>query len=314
MASLLLSTRIVLHAPMLKLGRYLQTERYEFVTITPCSHARVLARALPACTARDVLGWNRPFALNAIPPRLADLMEAADLLQVEGGLHRSRVRFSTLDGLLFAHSAYPTHDGDAVFFGPDTYRFAALLRRAAGEASRVVDIGCGSGAGGLVLAGRGRSVVLGDINPQALAFARLNAALANVDAEVVESDVLAGVRGDCDLVIANPPYLSDDAKRTYRDGQGAYGTALSVRIAREGIDRLRQGARGGRLILYSGAAVVDGEDQLLAGLRPLLTDPQIMLSQYEEIDPDVFGEELDGSAYQGVERIAAVSLVVDVSG
>lgn len=178
----------------------------------------------------------------------------------------------------------------------------------------MVDIGCGSGAGGLVLAGRGRSVVLGDINPQALAFARLNAALANVDAEVVESDVLAGVRGDCDLVIANPPYLSDDAKRTYRDGQGAYGTALSVRIAREGIDRLRQGARGGRLILYSGAAVVDGEDQLLAGLRPLLTNPQIMRSQYEEIDPDVFGEELDGSAYQGVERIAAVSLVVDVSG
>jgi len=314
MASLLLSTRIVLHAPMLKLGRYLQAERYEFVTITPSSHARVLERAVPACTARDVLGWNRPFALNAIPPRLADLMEAADLLKVEGGLHRSRVRFSTLDGLLFAHSAYPTHDGDAVFFGPDTYRFAALLRRVAGEASRVVDIGCGSGAGGLVLAGRGRSVVLGDINPQALAFARLNAALANVDAEVVESDVLAGVRGDCDLVIANPPYLSDDAKRTYRDGQGAYGTALSVRIAREGIDRLRQGARGGRLILYSGAAVVDGEDQLLAGLRPLLTDPQIMRSQYEEIDPDVFGEELDGSAYQGVERIAAVSLVVDVSG
>jgi len=314
MASLLLSTRIVLQAPMLKLGRYLQAERYEFVTITPCSHARVLGRERTGRTSRDVLGWNLPFPMNAIPPRLADLLEAADLLQIEGGLHRSRVRFSTLDGLLFAHSAYPTHDGDAVFFGPDTYRFAALLRRSVGEASRVVDIGCGSGAGGLVLAGRGRSIVLGDINPQALAFARLNAALANVDAEVVESDVLAGVRGDCDLIIANPPYLSDDAKRTYRDGQGAYGTALAVRIVRDGIDRLRRGARGGRLILYSGAAIVDGEDQLLARLRPLLTNSQIIRSKYEEIDPDVFGEELDGSGYQEVERIAAVSLVVDVRG
>jgi len=297
---------------MLELGGYLQAERYEFVTVTPTSHARVLARQRTARTARDVLGWNRAFELKAIPRRLADLMEAADVLQVDGALHRSRVRFSTLDGLLFAHSAYPTHDGDAVFFGPDTYRFAALLRRAAGEPSRVVDIGCGSGAGGLVLAARGRSLVLADINPEALAFARINAALANVDAEVVESDVLANVTGHCDLIIANPPYLTDGAKRAYRDGQGPYGTALSIRIVRDGIERLRRGAGGGRLILYSGAAIVDGEDQLLAALQPLLTDARITQSRYAEIDPDVFGEELDERAYQEVERIAVVSLVVDV--
>jgi hypothetical protein len=35
--------------------------------------------------------------------------------------------------------------------------------------------------------------------------------------------------------------------------------------------------------------------------------------EYEEIDPDVFGEELDTPAYAAVERIAAVSLNVTVA-
>lgn len=305
----------MLHAPMLELGRYLQADSYAFVTITPTSHTRVLERERNATTARDVLGWNRAFDLNAIPRRLAGLMEAADILDAEGGLHRSRVRFSTLDGLLFAHSSFPTRDRDAVFFGPDTYRFAALLQRTAGEPRRVVDIGCGTGAGGLVVASRsGCSVVLADINPQALAFARLNTALANLDAEVVESDVLADVEGESDLIIANPPYLLDAAKRTYRNGDGAYGTALSIRIARESIGRLHRVPGGGRLILYSGAAIVDGKDQLLAGLQPFLSDAWVKESEYAEIDPDVFGEELESEPYKEVERIAVVSLVVDVSG
>jgi release factor glutamine methyltransferase len=36
-------------------------------------------------------------------------------------------RFSTLNNLLLAHSPYPTTDADAVFFGPDTYRFCKLI-------------------------------------------------------------------------------------------------------------------------------------------------------------------------------------------
>src|SRR5690606_38669702 len=97
--------------------------------------------------------------------------------------------------MLFAHSGFPTTDADAVFFGPDTYRFCALLERAAGRAKRVVDVGCGSGVGGLVLGAAAKRVVLADINERALRFARVNAALAGVDAEVVRSDVLADVTG-----------------------------------------------------------------------------------------------------------------------
>jgi release factor glutamine methyltransferase len=47
-------------------------------------------------------------------------------------------RFSTLNNLLLAHSPYPTTDADAVFFGPDTYRFCKLI---SDTIKKAVDIG-----------------------------------------------------------------------------------------------------------------------------------------------------------------------------
>jgi len=64
---------------------------------------------------------------------------------------RSKVRFSRLGDSLYMHSAYPTASSDAVFFGPDTYRFTALIKRTLAAAGRaragcVVDVGCGAAA------------------------------------------------------------------------------------------------------------------------------------------------------------------------
>ena len=42
--------------------------------------------------------------------------------------NKSRVRLATIDDLLFVHSAFPTDPPDAVFFGPDTYRFVRFVR------------------------------------------------------------------------------------------------------------------------------------------------------------------------------------------
>jgi hypothetical protein len=55
--------------------------------------------------------------------------------------------------------------------------------------------------------------------------------------------------------------------------------------------------------------VVDGEDVLLAALQPLL-DAQEVEARYEEVDPDIFGEELEKPAYARVERIAVATLTV----
>lgn len=108
-----------------------------------------------------------------------------------------------------------------------------------------------------------------------------------------------------DLVIANPPYMLDGEGRIYRDGAGDLGEGLALRIIEEALHRL---SPGGRLLLYTGSAVVDGRDILLSKLGPLLSDRDRVNVQYEELDPDVFGEELDNRPYAGVERIAAVML------
>ena len=298
---------------LVDVGRMLRAAGYAFVTVTPETHRRVNAHAPPrARTLRDVFGWSRPFAATLLPPAmLARLRDANAVAEADDAL-RSTVRFSSLGAHLFAHSAYPTRDADAVFFGPDTYRFCAWIGRRRLRARRAVDVGCGSGAGGIVLGPLAERVVLADVNDAALDFARVNTRLAGVDdVDIVKSDVLASVEGDIDLVIANPPYMKDDLARAYRDGGGALGERLSVRIVEESLSRL---AKGGTLLLYTGAAIVDGRDGFFESVRPLLERASARATfRYEEIDPDVFGEELDVPAYAAVDRIAAVGLEVSVA-
>ena len=300
---------------LVQLGRWLQDSGYRFITPTPATHARVNARpeARQARDLRDVFGWSRPFDAGLLPREALECLRGGDLLREEGGLLRSRVRFSTLGEQIYAHSAYPTSDPDAVFFGPDTYRFAALIdselqREPLRPGARILDVGCGAGPGGMVaaLASRQPDLVLADINPRALLHARANAALAGLErVAFAQSDLYANVEGALDFIVANPPYLVDAAARTYRHGGGALGGGLSERIVAEGLPRL---AAGGRLVLYTGAAMVGGRDPLLDALRSLADDAGCAWT-YSELDPDVFGEELDAPAYRQAERIAAVALV-----
>ncbi len=292
---------------LLALGRSLRAAGYDFVTVTPATHARNLARDRRlASTLRDVFGWSRAFRCEAVPPAIFRHLEAAGALVESQGLYRSAVRFSTCGGELFVHSGYPTVAREAVFFGPDTHRFCAAVARARVNAKRVVDVGCGTGAGGIVAGRTAERVVLADVNDEALAFARVNVALAGREAEIVRSDVLAGVGGDLDLVIANPPYMLDSRGRAYRDGGGSLGEGLSVRIVREALDRL---APQGTLLLYTGTTVVDGIDVFRRAVEPFLVERGVTYT-YEEVDPDVFGEELEEEGYAAVERIAAVLLTV----
>ena len=82
-----------------------------------------------------------------------------------------------------------------------------------------------------------------------------------------ESDVLDGVAGEIDAVIANPPYLADRQRRLYRDGGGDLGIDLSLRIVREALARL---APSGQLVLYTGSPVVGGLHPLREALGPIL--------------------------------------------
>lgn len=288
--------------------------QYRFITVTPETHALVNRRPgnERARTLRDVFGWNRSFTPDILPAGLFDVMRAAEACLAEpDGSWRATFRVASLGHQLFIHSAFPTLEPDAVFFGPDSYRFARAVQGLAVTATRAVDVGCGSGVGGIVLshcAGLAAPVVLADVNERALELARINADLAGVAAEVVKSDVLREVDGAIDLVIANPPYLADDAGRSYRDGGGASGAALSARMVREALVRLDRDG-GGSLLMYTGVAMrpdgdpfwdLIGEDLEQSGAR----------FEYEELDPDIFSSELERPVYAEAERIAAVLLRV----
>lgn len=304
-----------------ELARVLHHEAYRFVAVTPETHRRVLARRGndSASSLRDVFGWNLPFDLSSLDPRCLRLLVEADAVEPQeaSGRCRSRVRFSTLDGLPYLHSAYPTREADAVFFGPDTYRFVQSIEREVARSNRplrrVLDVGCGSGAGGLMAArwierreGRRPECEMIDVNARALCFAEVNARTFDVEATMRQADLYAGAAPGIDLIVANPPYLLDDGERLYRHGGGPWGSGLSERIVVEGLPLLSD---GGSLVIYTGAPQIEGRDPFYEAVLPRI-DPARFEHEYRELDPDVFGEELEQPAYERVERIAAVTLVV----
>jgi len=294
---------------LISVGEWLAELGYEFTTITPESHRRVLARAdrKLARSVRDVFGWSLPFERTLLPAHIVDALRTGGVLEDHGEHLRSLIRLSSLRGRLYVHSAYPTDHEHAVFFGPDTYRFCAALAQTVTGARRVVDLGAGTGAGGISLAERCDLITLADCNPLAATYARVNAHLAGCAdrVELAIGDLFEAVTGSVELVIANPPYIADSDARVYRDGGGDLGTGVSLRIVEESLARL---APGGKLVLYTGSPIQDGVDPIRKAVAPLLSHTKW---RYRELDPDVFGEELATETYAKVDRIAAVLLTVE---
>ena len=297
---------------LLDLLRELGARNYAFLTVTPATHGRLLARQLNRPpTLRDIFGWNRSFEPAQVEPQLLRILERASAVQELDGKLRSKVRVATLGESLFLHSSYPTERGDSVFFGPDTYRFTRFVQEKLLSLPRpewAIDMGAGTGAGGIGIARAvpGSKITLVDINPAALRFAAVNAAYAGVGIEAVKSH---SIPPGADLIIANPPYMMDACRRAYRNGGGLLGGAVALDWVRQSLSNL---APNGTMLLYTGAAYVNGEAPLIEALRRICSEVGAALS-IEELDPDVFGEELESEEYADVERIAAVGAVITVA-
>lgn len=306
-------------AALLDLGRALKEAGHRFVTVTPATHERVNRRPANAWARRpaDVFGWSRPFREGVLPAPLFALARRAGVLAPHEEGWRSLVRFSSLDDELFVHSAFPTADVDAVFFGPDTGRLveavAAHLDARTAPVRRAVDIGCGTGAGAVAVARRApEAEVIGvDINPAALRATRLNAALAGADNVAARgSDMLRDVEGSFDLIVSNPPFMVDAAERAYRHGGGPHGAGLPLACVDEAVARL---APGGALVLFTGAMVIEGETPFRDEAARRL-DGAGLAWTYRETDPDVYGEELDEPGYAQADRIALAVLTATRPG
>lgn len=302
-------------APLLALLKTLEGQRYRFVTATPGTHARVIKRddRRKAQNLHDVLGWSLPFEPEVLPTDVFTLLQRAGaVIEQPDGALKSLLRVSQVEGRLFLHSAYPTLEEDAVFLGPDSCRFAHwIISRMNRNVKTVLDYGTGAGVGGIVAASTATNahLTMADVNQKALFLASINAEHAGLAHTTAHTIAPREVEGRFDLMVTHPPFMIDAGRRAYRDGGDLYGGQLSLDWVLQGVDLLTP---GGSLILHTGVSIVDGRDLLLEALQERLPQTGLQMD-YRELDPDIFGEDLDEPQYAQVERIAAVGMVVTKS-
>ena len=307
---------------LLFLLNFLKQRDYHFTVITPLSHQRILNRnnntKSKDITLRDIFGWNLACAEKDLEPELFAILKENRLIHFHDGQWFSHVRVASLDNELFIHSSFPTIQHDAVFFGPDTYRFVYHLKQyLAGKTQpfkRGLELCCGTSAAAISIAKHYpnfNEMMVADLNPKALLYSQINASFTGLDNIFpVYSNLFGHLEGTFDLIFANPPYLIDADQRQYRHGGNELdGNELSFNIVKEGMQRLNP---KGCLFLYTGVAIWPDSNPFLEQLEKLIESKSYVNWSYEEIDPDVFGEELDQPAYQHIERIALVLVKLEM--
>jgi SAM-dependent methyltransferase len=180
----------------------------------------------------------------------------AGLLTADGA--RARYRIDLVEDLHIL-SDWPSGDPGEVLPPGET---TAILYHAtrASRAQSVLDLGCGSGTLGLLLAASGRRVIATDINPRATGLAARNAEVNGIEGvEVLGGSLFEPVAGRrFDLIVCQPPYLPHppaEKEHTFLHG-GRRGDELARRIIQEARHHLLP---GGRLVIFSDWPLRAGE-------------------------------------------------------
>jgi release factor glutamine methyltransferase len=90
---------------------------------------------------------------------------------------------------------------------PETELLVEMVKKR-GKGKLLWDVCTGSGAIGIALA-KQFEVTISDVCPDALAVARKNVELNEVQVQVLEGDLLAPFTGAPDIVVCNPPYVTE---------------------------------------------------------------------------------------------------------
>jgi methylase of polypeptide subunit release factors len=220
-------------------------------------------------------------------------------------------RIAPVDALLLASdrlSTDPTDDPpDYVSTYSPTARLCDLLTPRP-RVGRALDVGTGNGVHALLAAAHSEHVVATDVNPRALAFTELNAALSGLaNVECRRGSLFEPVAGEqFDLITCNAPFVVSPERRwTYRDG-ALDGDELSERIVREGATHLSEGGLATLCVSWLGRDVDAPDDRVVTWVEGSGCDAWILpiaeASPLEHAerwnahlarDRDVYGEALD---------------------
>ncbi len=240
----------------------------------------------------------------------------AGLLDRIDGSYLSRMRATPWQSRVIWHDAPPGFREGWVFVGADSLTFARHLRfwSATHPTLRyrnALDLCTGSGLHACALSRVADRVTGLDLNPRAIAYARLNAELNRVaTASFSVSDLFAAVSGErFDLIVCNPPFLflPPDLRGRCLDGDGgAMGMELVLRLMRGLPSQL---AADGMAILQANSPVVRGRDLLADAMRDEFTggDWQIDVTAVHEFQDPAFYDLYTANA---IERFIAYLIVI----
>jgi methylase of polypeptide subunit release factors len=238
---------------------------------------RVLFLQLPA--ARDDVE-------RALGARAVEALGETGLADVRGEVV-PKARIVPVDELLVAADGYSRAQDDppeyVANYSP-TSRFLHALtpRRRIGDA---LDVGTGSGVHALLAAEHARRVVATDVNPRALHFTELNAALNGLtNVETRRGSLFEPVDGErFDLITCNAPYVVSPERRwVYRDA-GFDADALSERIVREAARHLADDGFASLNVSWIAADAAAPDERVVAWAEGTGCDSWILVA--EEADP-----------------------------
>ena len=260
--------------------------------------------------------------------------DGVEALEVTGLAHVGdrvvpRARILPIGKVLLASDGF-SRDGDdpadyVATYTPTARVLDSLTPRP--RVDRAVDVGTGSGIHALLAAQHARHVIATDVNPRAIAYTELNAALNGLrNVECRQGSLFEPVAGETfDLITCNAPYVVSPERRwVYRDSEFSEDE-VSERVIRAAADHLTEGGYAAMLVSWLAFDESNPDERVLAWaeasgcdswiLSTLSSDPLTHAAEWNShLAGEALGEALDEwSQYfdsLGVELISEGAVVL----
>jgi methylase of polypeptide subunit release factors len=248
------------------------------------------ALRLPDDELGDVLRLlllNRPVAANRFAG--ADQAARLGLVVKADGMLLPRARIVPTEGIYLAFDTFSRGEDDpegwVASFSPTAYWLASITPRR--HVERALDIGTGNGVHALLAADHADHVVATDVNPRALAFTEISAALNGIEnVETRLGSLFEPVAGETfGLITSNAPYvISPERKWAYRDA-GFHGDELSRRVVTQAAEQLADDGFASVLVSWLAASADEPDEHVYSWLEGNGCDAWILgLSGSDPVD------------------------------